>query len=104
MARCIHENQIALGGLRVLVVEDEFFIALDVEAGLRQLNCEPVGPAATIADALSIIAASGRLDGALLDLNLDAGFAGDRGAEEEGYALYTLDRLRQSRRRTSSVA
>jgi AmiR/NasT family two-component response regulator len=43
-----------LAGRRVLVVEDEFLIALDVEETLRDLGCEVVGPVATVAEALAI--------------------------------------------------
>jgi CheY-like chemotaxis protein len=57
-------------GLRILIVEDEVLIALDIEEMLLRLQCEVVGPAATIAEALSTIAGSDRIDGAILDLNL----------------------------------
>ena len=43
-------------GLRILIVEDEVLIALDIEEMLLRLQCEVVGPAATIAEALSTIA------------------------------------------------
>lgn len=56
--------------LRILIVEDEVLIALDIEDMLLRLKCEVVGPVATIAEALSTIAGSDRIDGAFLDLNL----------------------------------
>ena len=54
---------------RVLVVEDEFFVALSVEDVLQELGCNVVGPVATLADALR--AAQGEpLGCAVLDINL----------------------------------
>ncbi len=60
----------SLAGLRILVVEDEVLIAMDIEDMLLDLKCEPVGPASTIEDAIKIIRGDDRLDGALLDMNL----------------------------------
>lgn len=54
---------------RILVVEDEFFIALDISSVLEQAGLEVVGPAANVADALEAID-SERIDGALLDAHL----------------------------------
>lgn len=58
-----------LEGARVLIVEDEFFIADDLVRALRQKGGEPVGPAGTIKQAEELIA-SEHLDAAILDLNL----------------------------------
>ena len=58
-----------LQGLRVLVVEDEFLVAMDIEAMLRDLACEVVGPIGNLASALQA-AREERLDLALLDANL----------------------------------
>jgi CheY-like chemotaxis protein len=58
-----------LQGLRVLVVEDEFLVAMDIEAMLRELGCEVVGPTGDLENALRI-ARNGTLDLALLDVNL----------------------------------
>ena len=44
-----------LAGRRILIVEDEFLIALDLEDALGDLGCEVVGPAATVAEALRLI-------------------------------------------------
>jgi PAS domain S-box-containing protein len=60
-----------LAGRRVLLVEDEPLVALDLEATLRDLGCEVAGPAATLADALRVVAAEApQLDAAVLDVNL----------------------------------
>jgi CheY-like chemotaxis protein len=59
----------ALTGRRVLVVEDEFLIALDLSSILDGLGCVTLGPSPTVAEALRLLAV-GRPDAALLDLNL----------------------------------
>lgn len=58
-----------LTGLRVLVVEDEFLIALDLLAILDDLGCLALGPAPTVEEALRMLATDPP-DAALLDLNL----------------------------------
>ena len=64
----------ALKGLRVLVVEDEFLIALDLLAILDELGCVALGPAATVPAALRLLAADPP-DATLLDLNLNGASA-----------------------------
>lgn len=55
---------------RILLVEDEFLVALLVEEALRDLGCEVVGPIDDVDGALAV-ARDERLDGALLDVNLN---------------------------------
>ena len=55
---------------RILVVEDEALIAMDLEWTLRQSGCEVVGPVATLGDAVRAAATEHPLDGAILDVNL----------------------------------
>ena len=64
------ETKTSLAGLRILVVEDELLIAMDIEAMLLDLDCEPVGPASTIENAIETIRGDDALDGVLLDMNL----------------------------------
>lgn len=59
----------SLQGRRVLVVEDEALIAMDVAATLEDAGCIVVGPASTLAQAKAEIATA-TLDAALLDANL----------------------------------
>ncbi|MGO9472337.1 MAG: response regulator [Rhodomicrobium sp.] len=59
-----------LDGLRILVVEDEFLVALEVESALERLGCSVVGPFAKLAKALDA-ALKSPLDGAVLDVNLN---------------------------------
>ncbi|WP_075216808.1 response regulator [Mongoliimonas terrestris] len=58
-----------LAGSRILVVEDEALIAMALEDILLDLGCEVIGPVSTVNAALDM-AASERLDGALLDINV----------------------------------
>ena len=61
----------ALRGRRLLVVEDEYLIAASLARGLEGRGAEVVGPAGSVRDALALVeAAGGRLDGAVLDINL----------------------------------
>lgn len=59
-----------LASRRVLLVEDEYFIAAELHTALASRGAEVVGPAATVTDALALIAEAGHLDGAVLDINL----------------------------------
>lgn len=54
---------------RVLVVEDEFIVAALLEERLRSLGCDVVGPAATVAEALEMLAVE-PVDVAVLDVNI----------------------------------
>jgi len=58
-----------LKGKRVLMVEDEPLLSMDMEASLLEMGCEVIGPAGTLAKAKQLIAGSG-FDAALLDANL----------------------------------
>lgn len=55
---------------RVLLVEDEWFIADDLAQAIGRIGGEVIGPVATRDDALVRIAASERIDFAVLDVNL----------------------------------
>jgi PAS domain S-box-containing protein len=56
-------------GKRILVVEDEVMVALNVVNSLAQIGVQPVGPAHSVEQALAAIAGEA-LDAALLDANL----------------------------------
>lgn len=58
-----------LAGQNILIVEDEMMVAMLIEELLLSAGCQVVGPAATVAQALQLVAQQ-RLDGALLDVNL----------------------------------
>jgi len=62
-----------IGGLRgkyVLVVEDEYMIADDLVCELRRTGAEVLGPAASLPQAMRLIAQATQLDAAILDINL----------------------------------
>ena len=58
-----------LSGLRVLVVEDEALVALQIEDMLTGLGCEVVGPASRVGQALQLLHRE-QVDAAVLDVNI----------------------------------
>jgi CheY-like chemotaxis protein len=58
-----------LAGMRILVAEDEFFIALVVEETLHDLGVTVLGPYPDLAQATEA-ATREKFDGAVLDINL----------------------------------
>jgi DNA-binding NarL/FixJ family response regulator len=56
-------------GMRVLIVEDEFFIADDLARAIRSSGGSPVGPVSTIREAEDMVRRS-PVDAAIVDLNL----------------------------------
>ena len=59
-----------LAGRRILIVEDEYFLADDLMQILHEHHAEILGPAATIDNALTLINAGEPIDCAVLDVNL----------------------------------
>ncbi len=59
-----------LDGLHILLVEDEYLIAADMDNTLTRLGAQVIGPAPTVEDAMEAISNASRIDGALLDINL----------------------------------
>ena len=60
----------ALSGHKVLLVEDDYFIADEMRRMLSKRGAEVLGPVATVDKALALIAASSEIDAAVLDVNL----------------------------------
>ncbi|WP_426954153.1 response regulator [Muricoccus radiodurans] len=60
----------SLHGCRILVVEDEYFLADELAQALQEDGAEVLGPVARVADALPLIRDEEQIDGALLDVNL----------------------------------
>ena len=60
----------AFSGRRVLIVEDESLVAMLLETILEDMGCTPVGPAATVDEALRLAADAEPIDAALLDVNV----------------------------------
>jgi CheY-like chemotaxis protein len=61
--------QAFLAGRRVLVVEDEYFVADDIARALREIGADVVGPFPSREDALQAVGAQ-PIDTAVLDINL----------------------------------
>lgn len=55
--------------MRVLLVEDNFIIALDLAGLVREAGADPIGPVASVGDALREIE-TGAVEAAILDFNL----------------------------------
>ncbi|KKM78140.1 hypothetical protein LCGC14_1362950 [marine sediment metagenome] len=64
-----------LAGLKVLIVEDEPFIALDLAFGVEEAGGVAVGPASSVAQALKLIE-NALPDGAIVDVDLPDGKIG----------------------------
>lgn len=65
-------NEPLLQGRRILLVEDEYFIACAMQCGLEDVGASVVGPAAFVEDALALLD-SEPVDGAVLDVSLNDG-------------------------------
>ncbi len=59
-----------LGGRRILLVEDEALVSMDIEDLLLGAGASVIGPAQTVALALMLLH-DDRLDAAVLDMNLE---------------------------------
>jgi ActR/RegA family two-component response regulator len=60
-------------GRRLLIVEDDYMIAIDLARELEERGAEIAGLAGSVEDAQTVIDAEGdRIDGAVLDVNLGA--------------------------------
>jgi CheY-like chemotaxis protein len=55
---------------RVLLVEDDYLLATGIADACAQLGVETVGPAGSVGQALELVEHGGRLDAAVLDINL----------------------------------
>jgi CheY-like chemotaxis protein len=58
-----------LQGVRILIVEDEFLLAMDIESAIREAGGEVVGPIVSLEEAVAT-AEREELNAAVLDLNL----------------------------------
>ena len=61
---------LSLDHRRILVAEDEFLLADDLDMELQDAGAIVLGPAGTISEALKIIEDQQQIDGAILDVNL----------------------------------
>jgi DNA-binding response OmpR family regulator len=59
-----------LNGCKILVVEDEYLIAEDLAALLRDAHADVIGPAESLPQAMRLAADTELIDAAVLDINL----------------------------------
>lgn len=62
----------AVSSSSVLIVEDNFLVGTMIAQNVRRLGYNPVGPIASAAEAISLLAA-GPVRGAILDINIRGG-------------------------------
>src|SRR5215213_1364887 len=60
----------SLNGRRILIVEDEYFIADDISRGLARLGATVIGPVATCQEALTLLDEQPAPNFVLLDINV----------------------------------
>jgi DNA-binding response OmpR family regulator len=86
MDRAETETAASLAGYRLLVVEDDYFVAQDLCTTLREHGAVVLGPAPNIASARSLAGAL-RPDCVLLDINLDGEHAFELARELRGRGM-----------------
>lgn len=59
-------------GHHILLVEDNFFVALDMQRMLEAIGCHVVGPAASLEESMALLHAE-EVTGAILDINIIGG-------------------------------
>src|SRR5689334_10901070 len=59
-----------LTGRKIMIVEDEYFLADDLAREFARQGAEIVGPLGEVADAIELLQAGTRIDAALLDINV----------------------------------
>ncbi len=59
-----------LSGRKVLVVEDDALLAMELAEELEAIGAVPIGPAMTVVSALNIVHNEKRIDAALMNVNL----------------------------------
>ncbi|HKS57757.1 MAG TPA: hypothetical protein VJS12_20840 [Steroidobacteraceae bacterium] len=71
------QQQPALLGCRILIVEDDCITAMDLAETLSAAGAQVVGPAGTIGFAFELLRRQPQLDIALLDIEVDGAFVFD---------------------------
>ena len=64
------ETATTFAGQRILLVEDDFYIAEDMTFQLEAGGAKVVGPVASVGAAIGLIEQTERIDGAVVDVNL----------------------------------
>lgn len=63
-------HQMAFPGHSILIMEDDYLQAADLEGLVRSERGHPIGPAASLDEGLEIVRRAGRIDCAIVDINL----------------------------------
>lgn len=63
-------NDQSLKDLRILVVEDEYLLAMELSDFLSDAGALIIGPVGTLNDTFELIGKTSLIDGAILDINL----------------------------------
>lgn len=63
-------NDLGVSNRRILVVEDEYMLAMEMSSELSDAGAVVVGPAPTVDQAKMLIEVEDAIDGAILDVNL----------------------------------
>ncbi|WP_052955021.1 response regulator [Microvirga vignae] len=87
----------ALANRRVLIAEDEYFIARDIARALHALGAEVVGPVASRDEVQAILATGERLDAAILDINLNGEMVARHANQTNGAGSFPSVRLAECR-------
>jgi CheY-like chemotaxis protein len=65
-----NERTPRLDGCHVLVVEDDYFLAVEICNGLRACGAVPIGPAGSVSEGLSLVGDAAAMRCAVLDIKL----------------------------------
>jgi len=63
-------NDFGVSKKRILVVEDEYMLAMEMSSELSDAGAVVIGPTSTIEQAIALIQSDSAIDGAILDVNL----------------------------------
>lgn len=66
----ISTRQLPLSGCRIMIVEDEFLIADDVAAMLREAGARVIGPVGSLPEGMRLAADTETIDAAVLNIDL----------------------------------
>ncbi len=77
----------AMEGRRILVVEDEMLLAMDIEATLNALGCVVVGPTGKLETAMKLADVE-TLDAAVLDVTIRGGVFENTGFKVGAFSVY----------------
>jgi len=79
-ARDAQRDGLPLSGRKVIILEDEFFVGIELAQILETAGAETLGPASSLADAREL-AADDEIDMAVIDVNLNGEFSIDFAVE-----------------------